>query len=692
MKKINTWFFASIFLSIGVLLLLSILSLFTYIERLGDIVNDSLTYKQFYTSNLHNDDIVIIKIDDRTLDTLWKSDLWMIAFDKWVYADLITKVFDDYGAATLWVDIVFANPSVLWPTDEQKLATVLESYSDRVVIATRSDYTPHPLCLYSSVQHGAINSSIEQEVLRVFPTKPVNYDIASECLGANIYPWNEKNISLFSREVLDTYAQVSDPFSKQSIEENLKIFDAAGREHAYIEYYSNGRTNQDTFWYQSYSFVDVYLWRSETPQGEKINLEWKIVLLWEVGTLIHDSHFTPIHQRARMPGVEINANIITTMQLGRDIQNLSVLWMFLIFFTLQFVIILSVLYARSIVALMTLSLAIILLLALWWYMYLAGSILNIFLWVLGCILSLFFAYIYKFQVTDRDKRAIKKQFSSYVSPDVVEEISKNPDSVLVKGETRNMTIYFSDIEGFTGLSERAGAEQTVELLNEYFSEMTKIIYNNKWTLDKYIWDAVMCFFNAPLFQENHSYFACLTALQQQKRIWELNIIWKQKWLTTIKSRVGIHTWDAVHGNIGSSETRVNYTVIWDSVNLASRIEWVGKMYGVYICVSQEVYSLQKDSFYFRELDLIRVKGREKPVRIYELIHQKLHPLSAKSLEYLERYARALDIYRQGDFAAAREIFLKNIGDKSSEIMWKRCETLLAWEAKINQGVFDMLTK
>lgn len=692
MKKISPWLFASVLLSIWVWVLVFVLSTFSYIERLGNIVNDSLTYKQFYTDNLHDDDIVILKIDDRTLDTLWKSDLWMIAFDKWVYADLITKVFDDYKAAVLWVDIVFANPSVLWLADEQKLATVLETHSDRVVIATRSDYKPHPLCLYSSVQQGVINNIIEQEIFRVFPTKPFSYDIASKCLGANVYEWNEKNISLFSREILDTYSQVTDPFSKERIEENLKIFDKQDRDFANIEYYSNGKTHEGTFWYQSYSFIDVYSWLTKTQAGEKIDLEWKIVLLWEVGTLMHDSHFTPIHQRAKMPGVEINANIITTMQMGRDLQNLSFWWMFFIFFALQFIIILSVLYSRTIVALITLSLGIILLIILWWYMYLAGFILNIFLWVLGCIFSLFVAYIYKFQVTDKAKRAMKKQFSSYVSADVVDEISKNPDSVLVKGETRNMTIFFSDIEWFTWLSERAGAEQTVELLNEYFSEMTKIIYNNKGTLDKYIWDAVMCFFNAPLFQENHSYFACKTALQQQKRISELNIDWKQKWLPTIKARIGIHTWDAVHGNIGSNDTRVNYTVIGDSVNLASRIEWVGKMYGIYICVSEEVYQLQKDTFYFRELDLIRVKGREKPVRIYELINQKFHPLSEKSTQYLERYAQALEIYRQGDFHAAREIFFKNIGDKTSDIMWKRCETILAWEAKLNQGVFDMLTK
>ena len=691
MEKIKQWVLASVILSVWVLILLYIASSFTYIDRISHVINDNLTYRYFYNDNIHPDDIVILKIDDRTLDSLWKSDLWMIAFDKWVYADLISNLFDDYNAAVLWVDIVFANPSVLWVADEQKLATVLDRYSDRVVIATRSDYNPHPLCIFSNVQHGVINT-IPQEVFREFPILSFDYDIASKCLSSDIYEWNKEIISSYSREILDKYIWVSNPFSREEIEKNLKIFDDTNTDLAYVDYYSNGKINQGTIWFQSYSFVDVYSWLTQTPNGEKIVLDGKIVLIWEVGTLIHDSHFTPIDHSAKMPWVEINANIITTMQTGRDIQKLSWVKSLLLFFFLQFVIVLSVLLARNIVSIIVLFLSIILVIAAWLYLFLAGFILNIFIWILGCIMSLFFAYMYKFQVTDKAKRAMKKQFSSYVSADIVDEISKNPDSVLVKGETRNMTIFFSDIEWFTWLSERAGAEQTVELLNEYFSEMTKIIYNNKGTLDKYIGDAVMCFFNAPLRQENHSYFACKTALEQQKRISQLNTLWKQKWLPTIKARVWIHTWQAVHGNIGSSETRVNYTVIGDSVNLASRIEWVGKMYGIYICVSEDVYELQKNSFYFRELDLIRVKWREKPVRIYELINEKLHPLSAKSIEYLERYAQALEIYRQWDFIAAREIFLKNIWDKTSEIMWNRCGNLLQWEAKLNQGVFDMLTK
>jgi adenylate cyclase len=154
----------------------------------------------------------------------------------------------------------------------------------------------------------------------------------------------------------------------------------------------------------------------------------------------------------------------------------------------------------------------------------------------------------------------------------------------------------------------------------------------------------------------------------------------------------LHTGEAIHGNIWSSETRVNYTVIGDSVNLASRLEWVCKQYGISICVSEDVYELQKESFHFRELDLIEVKGRKKPVKIYQLLGDKKHPLSAKHIEYFERYQQALVTYQREDFALAQELFFKNKGDETSDIMWKRCQDIQNWISRLNQGVFQLHTK
>ncbi len=181
--------------------------------------------------------------------------------------------------------------------------------------------------------------------------------------------------------------------------------------------------------------------------------------------------------------------------------------------------------------------------------------------MMGTFLCVLGAYIYKFQVSDKAKRGLKKQFSLYVSPDIVEQMSKNSEVISLQGEKRELSIFFSDIVGFTDISEQTDPEKMVQLLNEYFSEMTKIIHKYKGTLDKYIGDSVMCFFNAPLRQENHSYALCMTALEQQKRLRELNTIWIPQGYHEIKIRIGLHTGEAVHGNLGGRDTRVSYTII-----------------------------------------------------------------------------------------------------------------------------------
>lgn len=169
----------------------------------------------------------------------------------------------------------------------------------------------------------------------------------------------------------------------------------------------------------------------------------------------------------------------------------------------------------------------------------------------------------------------------------------------------------------------------------------------------------MCFFGAPVPRKNHSFLACKTALEQQQILKKLNADWSARGYPEIKIRIGIHSGDAIHGNIGDSETRLSYTVIGDSVNLASRLEGICKHYGIYICVSEEVFTREQGSFHFRELDSIEVKGRAAPVTIYQLLAPKSVRLDERTLEYLNRYAQALSLYRAEKYSEAQAYFLKN---------------------------------
>ena len=186
----------------------------------------------------------------------------------------------------------------------------------------------------------------------------------------------------------------------------------------------------------------------------------------------------------------------------------------------------------------------------------------------------------------------------------------------------------------------------------------------------------MCFFNAPLSQENHTFYACMTALEQQSKLKELNQKWKKEGYPEIKIRIGLHTGQAVHGNIGGMDTRVSYTIIGDSVNLASRLEGVCKEYGVYICASETVYELQKEFFHFRELDTISVKGKKQAVKIYQLIAPKSIKIPQQNEEYFQNYAEGLKYYRAGDYRKAGEIWIKNKNDPTSSHMVQRCRDVL----------------
>ena len=225
---------------------------------------------------------MIVKIDDATLNSLGKSDLGMTVFDKEVYAKAIQNIFEKYHAAVLGVDVIFANPSVLGLSDEKKLSDVFSQYQDRIVIASRSDYTPHPLCLYNNVQHGIINISLQEEKIRSFPLNSYEYDIQKFCPDEPVYSGNSPKIFLFSREVLEAFEQYTNPLIAEKIKKNLEKFDALSTDKSYIDFYSDGKQHQGTIGYSSYSFADIYAGKNMTSSGEIIQLSNKIVLIGEI--------------------------------------------------------------------------------------------------------------------------------------------------------------------------------------------------------------------------------------------------------------------------------------------------------------------------------------------------------------------------------------------------------------------------
>lgn len=274
-------------------------------------------------------------------------------------------------------------------------------------------------------------------------------------------------------------------------------------------------------------------------------------------------------------------------------------------------------------------------------------------------------------VVERKGRQLKKAFSNYVSPDLVREIEKNPDKLVLGGEQREISILFSDIRGFTTVSESLTPPELVSLLNEYLSPMTRIVLEEKGTLDKFIGDAVMAIFNAPLDLPGHAEHACLTAVKMLQELEQLNQTFGKRGMHTIDIGVGINTGPAIVGNMGA-DIRFDYTAIGDSVNLASRLEGLNKYYRTHILVSEETFrQVAANRFVFREVDRVKVKGKHQPVLIYELM--------VRNQELLPDFEKGLEKYRQQQFEAAKQIFdnlITKYSDGPSGLYSERCNEYL----------------
>jgi len=274
-------------------------------------------------------------------------------------------------------------------------------------------------------------------------------------------------------------------------------------------------------------------------------------------------------------------------------------------------------------------------------------------------------------VVEKKGRQLKKAFSSYVSPDLVKQIEKNPDNLVLGGEQRELTILFSDIRGFTTVSESLSPPELVKLLNEYLSPMTRIVLEERGTLDKFIGDAVMALFNAPLDVPEHAVHACTAAVRMMEKLKELNEGFSANGMHVLDIGVGINTGPAVVGNMGA-DIRFDYTAIGDSVNLASRLEGLNKYYSTHILVSEDTRKQVSDSrFTFREVDRVRVKGKQQPIVMYELM--------IANREILPRFDEGLEKYRSREFAVAKAIFddlVRNCSDGPSRLYAERCADYL----------------
>jgi adenylate cyclase len=263
--------------------------------------------------------------------------------------------------------------------------------------------------------------------------------------------------------------------------------------------------------------------------------------------------------------------------------------------------------------------------------------------------------VYRFLSEERQKHLLKGMFVHYASELIVNELIRDPSKLKLGGDRKYATAFFSDIKDFTTVSEVLSPEALITQLNEYLSAMTDIVLQYGGYLDKYEGDAVVAVFGVPVDQTDHAERACLAALDMQRALADLRKKWQAEKRPLFEARIGLNTGAMIAGNIGG-KNRFDYTVIGDSVNLASRLEGANKMYGTKIMIGEETYAQAKEKILARELDFLRVKGKTQPMRVYKLINRHGDGFDENLSSAFVHFARGLELYRLQRMAKAMRSF------------------------------------
>jgi len=419
-----------------------------------------------------------------------------------------------------------------------------------------------------------------------------------------------------------------------------------------------------------------------------------IVLVGGTAASFHDAYRVPVSS-SLMSGIEIHANLADALLSGAVANDLPVGWGALICLLLALAVGVAIPLMRVRTGLIVAGGAVVAYgLAL---VICAGF--GLFLPVVDPLLAAVAAYVvvtvYRYVAANRERQELRTAFEKYVAPSVINSVMANPDKLALGGERRRMTVLFSDLRGFTAFSEHRDAVELIGILNGYLNAMTDIIFEEQGVLDKYMGDAVMAFWGAPIEDKKHAERAIRAALRMRDRIVEMNRASYFGAGIGLRAGIGISTGEMVVGNMGSHR-HFDYTVIGDTVNLGSRIEGMTKVYGVEILASEESVKGLPKEFVVRQLDRVAVKGKKEPVRLYEIVGMA-DALAPEAHDRLDRFARALALYEADDFHGASYAFADLLAlypnDEPSRVFWERSNHFLdAPPAPDWNGVWVMETK
>jgi len=648
-----------------------------------DLLTIDLRYQSRYeraeqTRDLKKDgDVVIVGISDDDL----KAFIEPFPFPRSYYAHII-KNLNDAGARTIIFDMTWESPSKNLQGDSV-LRDMLQKY-DNVVIATKVEtgtVNEKAIVQYREPTYNNIFFDVDKNIgvvniykdrddvcrsyfpmldVKGFLTPSLGFAALNQC---------------FKLSPLNTVKERGDFFfltrDSAQVSKIIRTIPRSDVSTFLLNYYGPDRT----FRYVPFSQViddSTFQTKDELDLGEQINafdtttmklFKNKIVIVGSVMAEERDYHNVPLYKEEggkknyAMNGVEIHATAIQNVIDKSFITTTDPLTESFIVILLSLICFFGLLALKQIhirhmwlLEIGAFLLTVVLVGAVFEVSIIVFSNNNVLMNVVNPSLAIVFAYfgtaVYQYLTERQQKAIIKNMFGHYINPAVVNELVANPEKAKLGGDRRELTVFFSDIASFTTISEQyhAKPEGLVALLNEFLDEMTRIVLKYEGTLDKYEGDAIMAFWGAPLPQKDHALRTCLAALDMQKRLETLRPKWIKEGRPPLSVRMGINTGIVIVGNMGGRD-RFDYTVIGDSVNLASRLEGANKQYKSNIMISDFTYTHVKNKVIVRELDLIQVKGKTEPVKVYELLGTAEMEMTENQRQALEMYHEGLKLYR-----------------------------------------------
>ncbi len=661
--KLKARFFAAISVAIVTTIIIATLQHFKIFEK-QELAFWTPRAKAVADPAKANPNIKLVVVDQKSLDVFAKEYQFQWPVSRQFYVPIV-EMLNKGGAKAIAFDLIFSESSQFLSSDDEAFASAIKKSKTPVIITT-VPYRSGPELNTDKIV--SLSEKIKPAPDQISPNKIQKYpgtmlpietllrvatgvaSVREDPDSDGVYRRYTLGVSVADNFIPSIALSLATHSGKQNFN-SLRELDNEGRKVL------NFRGPQGT--YKTYSFIDLVQSWAAIEEGKESLInpnEFKdayvIVGVWAAG--LQDLRPTPLDPVYR--GVEVHATALDNILSDDFITEISLTssiaftGIFILAITTS-IVVLDALFVSALLVIIIFSLFIVLGFASAFY----GLWLPMFVPLLGMIGSVVVSFGYQYSREGKERKFIKSAFKHYVSSSVIDKILLDPTRLKLGGEKRELTLFFSDIAGFTSLSEKLDPQELSTLLNLYLTEIASVIMKHGGTVDKYVGDAVIAFWNAPIDDPYHADNAVAAAIECQERLKILSEKWKQEYGTTLQTRIGIHTGVVSVGNFGS-EDRFNYTVIGDSANLASRLEGANKKLGTTILVSEATYAKLTRQFPMRRIGSVRVVGRVSPIQVY----QPMSDLADNSV-LLAKFEEAVLTFEKGDRIRALKLF-QEVGD------------------------------